>query len=201
MSKRIGRHLAATAGGPARTRHALTLADRVSGFLIFPRMIGFRHSAALFVALVLCQCAGPLGTGNMGGPEVGERRAQIASEPPGDYFVGRRYHVKKTRFWGYVRRPREPWSNARLVIMREDRKTTPDRLPETGSGERRYGFDQNYEYKLNGYFTGEKAYDPNSDQILPQFMLTGYEVLDRNPGWLFRPDDRYDPTRITLTRR
>jgi rRNA maturation protein Nop10 len=29
-------------------------------------------------------------------------------------------------------------------------------------------------------------------------MLTGYETVNRNPGWLFRPDDRYDPYRITI---
>lgn len=161
----------------------------------------FRLLFVLGAALLLCQCAAPLGTGNMGGPTVEEREAQIASEPRGDHFIGRRYHVKKTRFWGYVRRPRESWQNAKLVIMREDRQRNPDRYPETGSGDRRYGFDQNYEYKLEGFFTGEKAYDPNSNEVLPQFMLADYEVIDRDPGWLFRPDDRYDPARITLTPR
>lgn len=134
----------------------------------------------------------------MGGPTVEERRARIAAEPKGDYFVGRRYHVKKTRFWGYVRRPRESWDRARLVMLREDRKRAPDRLPENGPPGKRYGFDQNHEYHLRGYFTGDRAYDPNSNQILPEFMLTGYELVDRDPGWLFRPDDRYDPARITL---
>ncbi len=147
--------------------------------------------------MILCQCAGSLGSGNMGGPTVEERKAAIASESKGDYFIGRRYYVQKTRFWGYVRRPRESWNRAQLVILREDKKLAPDRLPEAGAG-RTYGFDQNHEYKLRGYFTGKKAYDPNSNQVLPEFMLTGYEVLDRQPGWLFRPDDRYDSTRITL---
>ncbi|GAA5484342.1 hypothetical protein [Haloferula sargassicola] len=153
-------------------------------------------SSAVLAALLLCQCAGPLGTGNMGGPTEDGRKAEIAAEPKGDYFVGRRYYVQKTRFWGYVRRPRESWNRAQLVLMREDKKRTPDRLPENGSPA--YGYDQNYEYKLRGYFTGKKAYDPNSNQILPEFMLTGYEVRNRQPGWLFRPDDRYDSTRITL---
>jgi len=134
----------------------------------------------------------------MGGPSQEERNAQIASEPTGDFFYGRRYHVQKTRFWGYVRKPRQPWSRARLVIFREDRKLSPDRLPESGPPGQRYAFDNNYEYRLRGYFTGEERYEPNSNQFLPEFMLTGYEVLDRNPGWLFSPGDRYDPLRVTL---
>ncbi|BCX50035.1 hypothetical protein HAHE_39430 [Haloferula helveola] len=165
-------------------------------------MIVHLHRLVPFaLVLVICQCAGPLGGGNMGGPTVEERKAAIASESSGDYFVGRRYYVQKTRFWGYVRRPKESWNRSKLVVMREDKKRTPDRYPEYGSGNQRYGFDQNYEYKLRGYYTGKKVYDPNSNQILPEFMLTGYEVLNRQPGWLFRPDDRYDPYRITLYSR
>lgn len=137
----------------------------------------------------------------MGGPTEEERRAAISSEATGDFFYGRRYYVKKTRFWGYVRRPRESWDRAKLVMLREDRKRAPDRLPESGAPGKRFGFDQNHEYRLRGYYTGDKAYDPNSNQVLPEFMLTGYELVDRDPGWLFRPDDRYDPARITLQPR
>ncbi len=162
----------------------------------------FSKTLIIVPALVLfTQCATTSGTGNMGGPTIEERKAAIASEERGDHFYGRRYHVKKTRFWGYVRRPRESWDRAKLVVMREDRKRTPDRLPENGPPGRRYGFDQNYEYKLDGYFTGNKVYDPNSNQILPEFMLTDYQLINRQPGWLFRPDDRYDPYKITLQPR
>lgn len=138
-----------------------------------------------------------MGSGNMGGPTVEERNAAIAAEPGGDHFIGRRYYVKKTRFWGYVRRPKESWNKAQLVVVLENKKRQPDRLPESGAS-RLYGYDQNHEYKLRGYFTGAKVYDPNSNQRLPAFMLTGYELINRDPGWLFRPDDRYDPYRITL---
>ena len=157
------------------------------------------RSACLLLATgLLSQCHMAHGPPNMGGPTSEERQAKIAAETPGDYYIGRRYHVEKTRFWGYVRKPREPWQSARLVVMREDRQTTPDRLPESPSAQPSHGFDQNYEYKLRGYYTGQSAYDPNSNQILPQFMLTDYRVLDRDPGWLFHPDDHYDPRRFTL---
>jgi len=161
-----------------------------------------RAAARLFALLAVCtvltQCGGTMGTGNMGGPTAEARAAKIASEPAGDFYYGRRYFVYKTRFWGYLRKPREPWSRGKLVVFNESKKTNPDRLPENGPPGQRYAFDQNYEYRIRGYYTGKEVYEPNSNQFLPEFMLTGYEVADRSPGWLFRPDDRYDPTRITV---
>lgn len=142
-----------------------------------------------------------MGSGNLGGPTVEERNAKIASEPTGDFYYGRRYFVEKTRFWGYVRQPRQSSNQAKLVIVREDQKHSPDRLSENGPPGQRYAFDNNTEYRLRGRYTGQQAYDPNSNQFLPEFLLTSYEALDRQPGWLFRPDDRYDPFRITMVPR
>ena len=140
-----------------------------------------------------------MGSGNMGGPSVAEREAKIASEPTGDFYYGRRYFVEKTRFWGYLRKPRQPWSRAQLVIFDERGKMNPDRLPEDGPAGRRYAYDNNYEYRIRGNFTGDKeGYEPNSNQFLKVFQLKDYELLDRSPGWLFRPKDRYDRLRITL---
>lgn len=158
------------------------------------------------ISSLLCQCAfnsssGAGGPPNMGGPTVEERNASIASEATGDFHYGRRYYVQKTRFWGYLRNPRQSADKAKLVIIREDRKLNPDRLPENGPDGQRYGFDQNYEYRMSGSYTGETSYDPNSNQILPVFLLTGYEVVNRNPGWLFSPSDHYNPLSITLRPR
>ncbi|MBC7981138.1 MAG: hypothetical protein H7Y36_11295 [Armatimonadetes bacterium] len=137
----------------------------------------------------------------MGGPTVEERNSSISNEPTGDFFYGRRYYVEKTRFWGYLRKPRQPANYAKLVIFKEDRKRSPDRLSENGPSGQRYGFDHNFEYRIRGNYTGETAYDPNSNQFLPVFMLSGYEVVNPNPGWLFRPNDSYDPIRVTLLPR
>lgn len=163
----------------------------------------FLFRIVVFVALsfLLTQCGTTLGSGNLGGPTAEARNAAIAGEPTGDFFYGRRYYVEKTRFWGYVRQPRQSWNRSKLVIFREDKKRNPDRLPESGSSDQRYGFDNNFEYRLYGYYTGQEAYDPNSNQFLAEFMLTNYELLDRNPGWLFRPDDRYVRNRITMVPR
>ena len=61
---------------------------------------------------------------------INARNAEIAREPRGNYFVGRRYHVPATRFWGYLRQPGQTWRTAQLVIMDESACRTPDRLPE-----------------------------------------------------------------------
>ena len=164
--------------------------------------LAFAMRALVFLALllpILPSCSDlPSKPGNMGAlPTVATRKAQIQSEPRGDFFYGRRYFVQKTRFWGYLRRPGQSATSAKLVIFNETKKRNPDRLPEFGSG-KRYGSDQNYEYKIYGNYTGRELYDPNSNQFLPEFMLTNYELVSQNPGWLFSPSDTYFPTRITL---
>lgn len=163
-----------------------------------------RSSLILSFVLLLSHCGSNApqiyGPPNMGGKSqsVEERRAQITSEADGDFFYGRRYYMPKTRFWGYLRKPRQDAKKAQLVIFREDKVLNPDRLPEDGTADRRYGYDHNFEYRIYGKFTGEKAYDPNSDQVLPIFSLSAYKLVDTSPGWLFSPTDHYDPKRITL---
>ena len=131
-------------------------------------------------------------------PTTEARRQMIANEPAGDYYVGRRYFVKKTTFWGYLRRPGQDWSSARLTTFNEWNRSNPDRLPEDGPADQRFGFDQNYEYRIWGYYTGDKVYEPNSNRFLPEFKLQRYQLIDKNPGWLFTPRDRYDVNTITL---
>jgi len=132
-------------------------------------------------------------------PELRERNQAIAMEPDGDHFIGRRYFVEQTRFWGYVRKPRQSWDTARLVIMNERHKKTPDRLPEVPTdGGLAVGYDHNREYRLEGYFSGEAGYDPNTNMFLPEFVLTGYQLINPSPGWLFRPDERYNPKAVTI---
>lgn len=136
--------------------------------------------------------------GNMGrSPSPSERKLQISSEERGNFYYGRRYFVQKTRFWGYLRKPGESAYKAKLVIFNEAKKRNPDRLPETGGG-KNYGFDQNFEYKIYGRYTGRTLYDPNSNQFLPEFLLTDYKLVNKYPSWLFSPDDYYNPTRVTL---
>ena len=126
--------------------------------------------------------------------------ALIKQEPRGSHYIGRRYYVEKTRFWGYLRRPGESWENAKLVVMNEDVSRTPDRLPELPRGAHGYGFDHNYQYKINGRFTGETVYDPNANMFLPEFRLESYELINANPGWLFSPDEKYNSKKLPKRR-
>ncbi|MFY7817304.1 MAG: hypothetical protein ACOVRB_02960 [Akkermansiaceae bacterium] len=151
--------------------------------------------------MVLCQCGASFGNGNMGGPSISERTAQISAEPKGNFYYGRRYFVQKTRFWGYLRKPGQSANKSQLVVMEESHKLCPDRLPENGPDGQSYGFDQNYEYRIWGHFTGRKVYDVNSNQFLPEFQLRDYQLIHRQPGWLFSPRDQYDPKRINLLPR
>src|SRR5438094_3720318 len=45
-----------------------------------------------------------------------------ATEMPGDYFIGRRYYKPDFKFWGYIRRPGQPWSESQLVMLNEKQK-------------------------------------------------------------------------------
>jgi hypothetical protein len=120
-----------------------------------------------------------------------QRESQIAAELAGDYWIARRWFTKGTRFWGYLRRPRQPWSQAKLVMLNESQKLSPDRLPEAASSGNSNGFDHNYEYKFWGVFTGDTIYDPNSNLMLPEFKLSRFEQIDTDPGYVFEPWERY----------
>jgi hypothetical protein len=137
----------------------------------------FLGSPVLFTALLLPGCE----TMPQGIQQARAAAAQsIASEPEGDYFVGRRYYKPDFKFWGYVRRPRQPWSTAQLVMLNEKQKLAPDRQALS------FGSDNNYEYKLYGSFSGERVYEPASNTIYPEFVLKSYELISTTPPPIFK---------------
>ena len=102
--------------------------------------------------------------------------AKIAAEEPGDYFIGRRYFKGSVfKFWGYVRKPGQPWNTAKLVVFNEKEKLAPDREKLS------FGSDNNYEYKLWGSFSGQTVYEPASNGFYPEFVLKKYELISTNP--------------------
>ncbi|MEY2487997.1 MAG: hypothetical protein QOG67_651 [Verrucomicrobiota bacterium] len=104
----------------------------------------------------------------------------IAAEPPGDYYIGRRYYKPDFKFWGYVRRPGKPWSTAQLVLLNEKEKLAPDRE------QLNFGSDNNYEYKLIGFFSGQTVYEPASNGFYPEFVLKSYQLISNSPPPIFR---------------
>jgi hypothetical protein len=105
---------------------------------------------------------------------------KIQAEPPGDYYIGRRYYKPDFKFWGYVRRPGQPWTTAQLVMLNEKQKLAPDRE------QLKFGSDNNYEYKLYGDFSGDKVYEPASNGVYPEFILKNYELISTDPTPIFR---------------
>jgi hypothetical protein len=121
-----------------------------------------------------------------------EMAQHIAAEPAGDYFIGRRYYKPDFKFWGYIRRPGQPWSTAQLVMLNEKQKLAPDR-------ERlEFGSDNNYEYKLYGEFSGQTVYEPASNGFYPEFVLKGYELISSNPPPIFQSQMRGRPSPTEL---
>lgn len=103
----------------------------------------------------------------------------ILQEQPGNYFIGRRYYNPNYKFWGYVRKPGQPWRTATLVMFNENQKLAPDRELNT------FGVDDNSEYRLYGRFTGERVYEPASNRVYPEFMLSNAELIDAHPASIF----------------
>ncbi|HWB59908.1 MAG TPA: hypothetical protein VG733_10455 [Chthoniobacteraceae bacterium] len=140
----------------------------------------------LFILLLLAGCADSA-------QEDGIKAARqamldnIRNETPGDYFIGRRYYKKDYKFWGFVRSPGQPWGTAKLVMLNEQQKLAPDREIN------QIGYDNNYEYKLYGHFSGETVYEPASNGFYPEFVLTGYEIIAISPAPIFRQAADTDP--------
>lgn len=113
----------------------------------------------------------------------------IRGEAPGNYYIGRRYYKRDYKFWGFVRKPGQPWSTAKLVMLNEQTKLAPDR--ELGV----LGSDNNSEYKLYGDFSGQTVYEPASNGFYPEFVLKAYELRSASPANIYREPGATDPTR------
>jgi hypothetical protein len=112
----------------------------------------------------------------------------IRAEQPGNYFVGRRMYKKDYKVWGWIREPGKPWKSAKLVMLNEQTKLAPDREKND------IGSDNNFEYKLSGYFSGQTVYEPASDGFYPEFVLTGYEVRSTKPADIYQTKRQNQPS-------
>ena len=145
-------------------------------------------SCFLTTVLLLAGCDSPEQSG-IRAARLAQRNA-VYSEPPGDYFVGRRYYNANYKFWGYIRRPGQPWRTAQLVMFNEKQKLAPDRE------ENALGADNNCQYRIYGRFTGDTVYEPASNHVYPEFLLTDYTLTDHNPPPIFPPDASLPSTAI-----
>jgi len=123
-----------------------------------------------------------------------ERRkvdAAIACEKPGNYYVGRRFYKIDYHMWGWVKKPGEPWKQAQLVMMNEQKTLVPGRT------QKQMGCDNDYEYFLYGFYSGDKVYEPASDRFYPEFVLTKAVLVDKAPPLIYL-DSRWKDPKIRL---
>ena len=142
----------------------------------------------LFTLTILGGCA----TADPQGPSRQAMLTEIQNEAAGDYWIGRRYYKVDYKFWGWLRKPGQPWSSAVLVMVNENTKLAPDR--ELG----KIGSDNNYEYKLYGGFSGQKVYEPASNGFYPEFVLKGYEMKSVSAGNIYRDPGATNPERRVI---
>ncbi len=113
--------------------------------------------------------------------------AKPASIVEQDYIGHRFNEPEDTGGWGWVKLPEQPWKKARWVTLRE----TPGIAvaPWRALGKR--DADQDYEYRLHGYFAPYQVYDPHTDEMLDVLIVesvtpidgaTPAKPLDRTPG-------------------
>jgi hypothetical protein len=128
---------------------------------------------ALLVLLLLAGCATPPQLAPlMESPAIAQ---QIAAEPVGDFYIGRRIYSPPFAIWGYVRSPRQSWKKAKLVVLNEKFQLAPDRARN------QLGSDNGSEYRLYGYFSGDQIYDASSGRFCAEFVLKRAELVSANP--------------------
>jgi len=145
----------------------------------------------ILACLALAGCAT---LGDSGGSRRAAMNAAIRAEQPGDYFVGRRMLKNNYKVWGWVRSPRQSWKEAQSVVFNEHKAFAPVRARSA------IGTDNGHEYRLQGYFSGDKVYEPASDMIFPEFVLTGYELRSQNPPNIYRRSIRNRPESNIFTK-
>ena len=137
--------------------------------------------AACVLALAGCETIDP------DAPAKAAMNEAIKAEAPGDYFVGRRMYKKDYKVWGWVRQPGQNWKSAKLVMLNEQKLLAPDRAKN------QIGSDNNYEYTLRGYYSGETVYEPASDRFYPEFVVTGFDVRSTTPPIIYTTKRQNDP--------
>jgi len=150
-----------------------------------------RNSLFLFLSLLLLFVSGCETIQVQGRTERRRVDAAVAQEKPGNYYIGRRYYKVDYHMWGWVKKPGEPWKKAQLVMFNEQRTLAPDRV------QKQIGCDNDYEYFLYGFYSGDKVYEPASDAFYPEFVLTKAVLVDKAPPLIY-PDSRWKNPKMRL---
>jgi len=144
-------------------------------------------TSLILAILTACQIVNP------DGPARIAMRQAILQEHPGNYFIGRRMYKVDYKMWGWIRKPGQQWSTAQLVMLNEQKCLAPDRQRN------KIGSDNNYEYRLEGYFSGQTVYEPASNGFYPEFVLLKATVLSTSPENIYRYQEELMPEYRLLT--
>jgi hypothetical protein len=142
-----------------------------------------RLLACVVTAVALAGCE----TAETGSVSRAAMNEAIRKESPGNYFIGRRMYKVEYKVWGWLREPGKPWKTARLVMLNEQRVLAPDRARG------KIGSDNNYEYRMSGYYSGDTVYEPASNGFYPEFVLLDAQVKSTNPPNIYQEKRQNDP--------
>ena len=91
-----------------------------------------------------------------------------------EYWIAHRYiDEMEGQGWGWIRKSGDDWSDGRWIALQETPglAIAPKRRLLSPTA------DVDWEFKFWGQLASYEAYDPRTDEMLPVFILQGYEVL------------------------
>jgi hypothetical protein len=101
----------------------------------------------------------------------------------GESWIAQRTMVEDYCGWGWVKKDKESWRQARWVALEGTPRTCP--LPHTFLP--RPVDDKNYQYRFYGTFAPYRAYEPQADMWVDVFILKGFMSLGPAKEEIRRP--------------
>lgn len=98
-----------------------------------------------------------------------------SGEKSGPVWIGHRSVVDRYAGWGWVKKEKESWNQAKWVAMEE----TIGKSVAPGRNYSRPTQDDGMTYRLFGDFADYKAYEPNYDVFIDVFRIRGWETVGR----------------------
>jgi hypothetical protein len=101
----------------------------------------------------------------------------------GESWIAQRTMVEDYCGWGWVKKDKESWRQARWVALEGTPRICP--LPHTFLP--RPEDDKNYQYRFFGTFAPYRAYEPQADMWVDVFILKGFMSLGPSKEEIRRP--------------